>query len=161
MKRQHVINHDTKTANTLRRINMNIAKINHFKGTLTSLSAPVPMMMASDLWMTSRSMWTTNELTRSSQTAERELSHLSVKYTAECHQHSVKERYLNWKWHWRSVKREQQQTQNGSLRNAELAYHCLGSTATDRNELGFVTQVWCEPLQCTTGYTKIQIESRF
>jgi len=49
IERQRVINHDTRTANTFRRLNVNIAEINHFKGTLTSLSSASPMMVASDL----------------------------------------------------------------------------------------------------------------
>jgi len=61
-------------------------------------------------------------------------------------------------WH---VQREQQRTQNGFLRTAELANRCLGSMATDRDKLGPVTQVWAETLQCTAGYTKFNIESRF
>jgi len=82
-----------------------------------------------------------------------------MKYTAECHHHTVKDLYRNRKW-WH-IQREQQWTQNGSLRNAELANHCLGSTATNRDELGSVTQVWAEPLHCTAGYAKNKIKSRF
>jgi len=36
---QRVMNHDTKTRNTFRWLNKNIAEINHFEETLTSLSS--------------------------------------------------------------------------------------------------------------------------
>jgi len=108
--------------------------------------------------ISSRSMWTTNELTRSSQTAKIVLSSFNEIYSwvssAYC------ERLVIPKLEMTSTIGDTY-SENGSLRNAELANHCLGSTATEIDEMGSVTQVWAEPLQCTAGYTKIKIKSRY
>jgi len=124
---------------------MNIVEINHFEGTHTSMSSASAndngFRLVSIQWQAVQCE------PPSKQSDGREESSLIFQWNIQLSVVSILWKTdtetgndVDDRWH---IQREQLRTQYGFLRNAELANHCLGSTATDRDELR------SEPLQCS------------